>query len=407
MGLAVVDIQKLFLAGKEVGSTIQGKMFTVKKMNESLYQASMEKVVLDLQSNESYFKDYESFAAIFADQFKGKTGFQESTDLTKEQVEQLFNKDLALRVNSESARTSAETFVLADFITSMRVGGKVSVGRVTGTYLPLKTHFSVGGADTRYTAIQKDRQVTVSAFGSSGITNGYSYSYSLPASVPLYAAPVWFWEKLNVSGAPNPFLEIPADARTSGLSVNNFGSAQNSMTVSNGKVVGTSLELEYPADVSASSSVFLNEVVDVSRGFETSFEFSGESGAVLELQLMNKDKRSLTFYGIHSPYGARIGPPMSSVLVKKATGDLFDGRDHKVKIVFANRSSGGAQARVFVDDMEQPIYDALFSLSPDLHSYFTLSSPDAERYIGLSAWPDWVDVERGKMTIKNWTFKSL
>ena len=231
-GFATIDIQQFFLAKKLVSTTVKGKIFSVKTVNEADFKAVIDKIILDLQVPESYFKNYDSFLSIVEERFKAKTGYQKAYDINQVQLEQLFNKQgVALAFQENSLKGAflkniffasagmgtlrlaplAETFTLSRFLGLMAVGTRIS-GLVTG-YYSIRNFFGTGA--NRSTTLTRDDQVVFESFINSISGPGYSYSYPLPPSpTPVFDAPVWYWHQYTLDNTGAFVSVIPPDAST-------------------------------------------------------------------------------------------------------------------------------------------------------------------------------------------------
>lgn len=425
-GIVVVDIQKFYKQGKLVSTTIGGKVVKIKKDAQDSFNTTIENIAKDFITNEATFKNKASLSALIDESFKSKTGFIESSPLDKTQIEKLFKGEnvvasrLRKRINNTllahvmllssglgpTSRTSAETLTINRFISSFRVGSKIT--GIAEEYSKLGTHFNAT-ANSRNTALMKDGIITVSSLNASGKTSQYSYSYPLPPSPsPIYGAPSWYWEKLTTFDNIDPFLNIPQGAISKGTVWSDFGSyPKNKMY--NAKVVGNSIEFEYnSASISSGSGIQLKDTVDISNGFETEFEFTGEKGQFLEVRLVDRNWSYVPFGVLDTPRSFSLFFPINQVLVKKDLPRLFDGKNHTVKIRLANLSTGTVAIEAFIDDMTSPLYRGLNTTVKDIKTYFVegWKDPNAiRRAITLAAWSQ--NGGEGKMTIKRWSFKAL
>lgn len=411
-GIGVIDIQEFYLAGKSVSSTTKGKMFSVKTANLAPFKAAVDKVIVDLQTPESYFKNYDSFILLLEEQFKTKTGFQKSYDLTKIQIEQLFSsQEVPLTVQevpNAGLRLSAdkEIFTLNALFGAGQIRSKV-IG-TANICRKLKTAFV--GESIRSTVATQNNQIVVSNFNTLGYQGGYSYNYPLPPSpAPIFDAPSWYWHKFTDAPSGTTFTVFPTTTSVSSFTITNFNNPPSSdVTLSNAKIVGSEIEFAYSGTGSQlGASYNVNRLVNIGNGLESTFEFSGTKGSGLILQLRQNGSftyNSLGIYGIGST-GANVAYP-AIASESKEIPHIFDGKTHKVKVSLMNRTPVGSTVQVFVDNMNQPIFLGI-NYTTDVNTYFTTiaKQPTAERFISLIAFHN--PLGEGKMTIKSWSFKAF
>lgn len=183
------------------------------------------------------------------------------------------------------------------------------------------------------------------------------------------------------------------------------------------QVVGKTLLFSYPATTNTIARVMTSKFYDISNGFETTYEFLMEKGNGLGINPFYYDYsyNILEAEGYNGFYNSlnRVGLYLSSTssvqAINKSIPSLIDGKRHKAKIVLKNLTTSGLMLQMYIDDMENPVYQVSSTTYSSVYNYFTTyrKQPNALRALSIESWITAPNGSEGKITVYNWSFKSL
>lgn len=192
------------------------------------------------------------------------------------------------------------------------------------------------------------------------------------------------------------------------FSITDFANPPMALDVKvNAQIVGSTAEINYksnyPSGVLGSSLAY-----DLSNGFETTYEFSGQTDMYLQVSAIMANQ-SYNPLGIGALNGTTVFQAVAhtKIIENKSLPSLFDGNKHKVKIIWRNKSVSGTEFLVFVDDLEKPVYHTENQNILSLYEYLTVTSQseNALRQINLLAFNN--PAKDAKVIIYNWAFTPL
>lgn len=309
--------------------------------------------------------------ALFDERFKTKTGFQKSFDLTQQQVDQLINgQDVTLAYQSGGRRPvflasslllsaglgtvtmpvgikapANVIFTLGRFQSTLNVSSRI-VG-VARSYGRLGHYFIDPTATTRQTANTQGSQIFVSSYNSTGSLGGYSYTYPLPPSpAPVFDAPVWYWHQYTRPSTGQTFSVFPPNVSTSGFDITNFSSSPVSLTNRvNATIAGSTVDLVYTTAAPYGAEIGLSDLIDVSNGFESTYDFSITKSSIIDnkdyqsinLKIESPD-RSYTDFGIELYGNVTVGLIgwLGTKTINKTVPSVSDGKVHRIKVIIRN-----------------------------------------------------------------------
>ncbi len=398
-GIAVIDVKKFYLEGKEVETQTQGKLFET--ADEEVFTAVMQKVSEGVVENAYRSGGFNSFHDIFEAELKKKVGIRQSYDLDKNQASQLFkNQAVALRSGvGDNARLNAgASFSLKDLVgfanISTRPQSSVSYKK---NYEKLSEYLTTGKIDHFRTAVNLQEGISVSSYQNRQYIGGYTFILS--ETGPFPGAPPFIWEEIIVYGGSDVLVSMPQGAVSKGYGLVNFSDPKTTEAAGfyNATVKGNSVILGTPGRGYA-ASISLKDPVNVSNGFESTFEYAGKDADLVEIRLSSEGMYRGFGIGARSYGNYEISWPGRRMIDKPAP-PFFDGSTRKVKVRLFNSGPKTSVVQIFIDNMDTPLCELQNS---NLHTSQFLTG---NLRISLDAVNDYTkDVN---LEIKSWEFRAL
>ncbi len=403
-GIAVVDVKKFYLEGKEVETQTEGKLFET--ADEEAFTAVMQKVSEGVVENAYRSGDFNSFHDIFEAELKKKAGIRQSYVLDKDQASQLFkSQPVALRLGvGENARVNAgASFSLKDLVGFVNISTRPTASdRYRKNYEKLSGYLTVGNIGHIRTAVNLSEGIAVSSYRDQQYIGGYTFILS--ETGPVLGAPPFIWEQIIVYGGSDVLVSMPQGAVSKGYGLVNFSDPKTTEATSlyNATVKGSSIILGTPRGGYA-AAIDLKDFINVSNGFESTFEYAGKDADLVEIRLINSNGGYKSFGIGNLSFGNyNIFWPGSEVINKPAP-PLFDGSTRKVKIRIFNIDPRTSVAQVFIDNMDVLLYEIR---ADNMHTsqYFT----ENQYRVSLNAVNSINNYSNDvNLEIKSWEFRAL
>lgn len=321
--------------------------------------------------------------------------------MDKDQSSQLFkNRSVALRSGvGENARVSAGvSFSLKDLVGFANISTLPKASdRYRKNYEKLSGYLIVGNIDHIRTAVNLPQGIAVSSYQNQQYIGGYTFI--LPETSTVLGAPPFIWEQLIVYGGSDVLVSMPQGAVSKGYGLVNFSDPKTTEATSfnNATVKGNSVILGAPGRGHA-ASISLKDPVNVSNGFESTFEYAGKDADLVEIRLVSEGMYRGFGVGARSYGNYEIAWPGRRVIDKPAP-PLFDGSTRKVKVRLFNSGPKTSVVQIFVDNLDTPLCELQNS---NLHTTQFLTG---NLRITLDAVNDYTkDVN---LEIKSWEFRAL